>query len=56
MRLRGYSIMCNILEDYCTDVEICTNVRLRSLMAYEYFLVALTSQRYSCSIAFWTGL
>ena len=27
MRLRGYSLMCNILEDNADDVELCTNVR-----------------------------
>ena len=27
MRLRGFSIMTNVLEDYAADVEICSIVR-----------------------------
>jgi hypothetical protein len=27
MRLRGFSVMTNVLEDYATDVEICVLVR-----------------------------
>ena len=26
MRLRGFSLMCNILEDYMSDVDVCTIV------------------------------
>ncbi|KAI5119568.1 hypothetical protein M0805_005632 [Coniferiporia weirii] len=26
MRLRGYSLMCNMLEDFITDIDICMNV------------------------------
>ena len=31
MRLRGFSIMTNVLEDYAADVEICSIVRRISL-------------------------
>ena len=32
MRLRGFSIMTNVLEDYATDVEICSIVRTATIL------------------------
>ncbi|KAL5520449.1 hypothetical protein ACEPAG_9673 [Sanghuangporus baumii] len=33
MRLRGYSLMCNIIKDYLSDIEICT-IAMESLLTW----------------------
>ena len=45
MRLRGYSLMCNILEDNSEDLEICQIVAVVSLDSVVVFAPLLLGSR-----------